>query len=104
VREIGCNGGWTWISTNARDNDMSLKQGPGKLSPADGDIIKGQTDSRNTYPRWAGGALDSLATTAMYKVKLAAADTLVMVGLLEDPVYTPSPTAAAGTGLVTCRT
>jgi|GEM_PF-1695309 len=89
VREIGCNGGWTWISTNARDNDMSLNKALASLSPADGDIIKGQTDYAQYVSSlgWVG-ALDSLATTAMYKVKLAAADTLVMVGLLEDPVYT----------------
>lgn len=90
IRSTNCYTGWNWISLNLfNSNSMEIDSVLSTLSPQQNDFIKNQTDYAQFTPGlgWVG-ALDTLATTEMYKIKLSADDQLEIVGQLEDPVTT----------------
>jgi hypothetical protein len=86
IKEKPLAAGWTWISTNLLDASMAVNDVLASLSPAANDVIKNQTQYAQyaTGTGWVG-SLSALATDEMYKIKLAAADNLVLTGELEDP-------------------
>ncbi len=90
VREISCNQGWTWFSTNLEDQtSMSVNDLLANLNPTTGDLIKNQTEYAQ-YVEGSGwtGSLTEITTDEMFKIKLTTADHLLMSGLLEDPYAT----------------
>ncbi len=90
IRTTECFEGWNWISLNLFDsNSMEIDSVLSTLSPQQNDFIKNQTDYAQFTPGlgWVG-ALDTLTTTEMYKIKLSANDQLELIGQLEDPFTT----------------
>ncbi|TDG36319.1 T9SS type B sorting domain-containing protein [Pedobacter changchengzhani] len=76
--------GWTWISLNVKNSDMSLKKVLASLKPTEGDVIK-TLNSNNVYSQynkklgWAG-SLDSLNVYNSYMIYLAKPDSLRVLG------------------------
>lgn len=81
VQVIELNQGWTWFSLNVLPPSMKVNSVLSSLSPTDGDIIKAQ-DGFSQYSSGYGwfGTLDSLKTGQSYRIKMAGADTLQVLG------------------------
>jgi hypothetical protein len=87
IRDISLATGWTWISTNLLNTgNMDVNSVLSSLNPTPNDLIKNQTQYAQ-YTAGSGwlGSLNSISTDKMYKLKLASADNLTLVGELEDP-------------------
>jgi len=77
--------GWTWFSLNVASPDMSIGNVLKSLKPTQLDYIKNQTVSATYYSGtgWFGD-LTQIDPKEMYKIKLAAADTLIFEGVPVD--------------------
>jgi len=77
--------GWNWFSLNLENPDMSVNSILQFLEPANGDLIKSQTqfDQYVSSYGWVG-TLDTLDNSLMYLMKLAEADTMEMIGYAVD--------------------
>ncbi|MCD4818344.1 MAG: hypothetical protein K8S23_06600 [Candidatus Cloacimonetes bacterium] len=88
VQDIPLNSGWTWFSTNLDLVPNTINDVLGSLSPINADLIKAQTQySQYLTDSWLG-TLSSLNNTSMYKIKMAEAQNLEIIGELRDPVTT----------------
>ncbi|MFH1250479.1 MAG: LamG-like jellyroll fold domain-containing protein [bacterium] len=77
--------GWNWFSLNLENSDMSVNSILQFLEPANGDLIKSQTQFDQFVPNYGWvGTLDTLDNSSMYLIKLARADTLEMIGYAVD--------------------
>jgi hypothetical protein len=85
-----CNAGWTWLSTNMLSADMSCNAVLADLNPADGDLIKSQTEfSQFGGQSWEGGLLD-LDNVSGYMIRLSEVGTVYHSGAVA-PIDTPVP-------------
>jgi gliding motility-associated-like protein len=76
--------GWTWISLNVQNPDMSLKNALASLKPTEGDVIK-TIRNNNTYSQYSktlgwAGTVSSLDLYNSYMIYLSKADTLRILG------------------------
>ena len=74
--------GWTWLSMNTYQADMSINTILSTFSPLSGDLIKSQTEFAQYSTEsnmWVGG-LDSLDHRSTYLLKLGEEDTLTRIG------------------------
>ncbi|MCK5520843.1 MAG: hypothetical protein KAI81_07005, partial [Candidatus Marinimicrobia bacterium] len=91
ISSMGFPKGWSWLSLNLENPDMSLNNLLTNMSPSDGDIIRDQLNfsqfvsEYNNAPvnQWIG-RLDALDNHSMVMIKMAQADTLEMVGYAVD--------------------
>jgi len=78
--------GWTWLSLNTNQTDMSLNNILSSLNPSANDIIKSQADYAQyseVSNMWVGG-LDSLNNQSTYLLSLGDQDTLSTIGYPVD--------------------
>ena len=78
--------GWTWLSMNTYQEDMSINTLLSTFSPNAGDLIKSQTQFSqysSVSNLWVGG-LDTLDNQSTYLLKLDGADTLTRIGYPVD--------------------
>jgi hypothetical protein len=85
-----CSAGWNWLSVNLQSPSMDLDDVLASLDPSDNDIVKSQT----AYAQYVSGTgwmgdLETISTTASFKLNLAQPGELVVTGLPEDPAATP---------------
>ena len=74
--------GWTWLSINTYQADMSINTILSTFSPLSGDLIKSQTEFAQYSAEsniWVGG-LDTLDHRSTYLLKLGEEDTLTRIG------------------------
>jgi gliding motility-associated-like protein len=76
--------GWTWISLNVQNSDMTLPKVLASLKPTEGDLIKTLANN-NTYSQYTKnmgwvGQLNSLNLYNSYMIYLDKADTLRVLG------------------------
>jgi peptidoglycan hydrolase-like protein with peptidoglycan-binding domain len=74
--------GWTWLSMNTYQADMSINTILSTFSPLSGDLIKSQTEFAQYSTEsnmWVGG-LDTLDHRSTYLLKLGEEDTLTRIG------------------------
>ena len=92
VQAIDLNQGWTWISLNVEDADMTIANALAYLSPENGDLIKGQTGF-SQYQNGVGwqGNLQRLEVEESYRIYLNDTQTLRFTGLPVDIFNTPIP-------------
>ena len=85
VTEIGYPEGWTWLSFNTIDEDMSVNTILGDMDASEGDIIKSQ-HGFSIYDPTVGWFPSSFEITHQhaYKLKLENLDTLTRVGFAVD--------------------
>ena len=85
VTEIGYPEGWTWLSFNTIDEDMSVNTILGDMDASEGDIIKSQ-DGFSIYDPTVGWFPSSFEISHQhtYKLKLENLDTLTRVGFAVD--------------------
>ncbi len=96
--EIALREGWTWISFNLDDPNLSSVDATLMGTGTEGDIIKNQsTFDEFSADQWFGTLTVAGGFTQgdMYKVKLAEASTLKIIGSPTDVYATP---VAIGTG------
>lgn len=80
--------GWTWISLNVQQKDMSINKVLKSLKPTAGDLIK-TLSNNNTYSQYSKtmgwvGKLDSVNLYNSYMIYVAKADTLRVLGNFLD--------------------
>ncbi|MCD4818343.1 MAG: hypothetical protein K8S23_06595 [Candidatus Cloacimonetes bacterium] len=85
VQDIPLASGWTWFSTNLDIVPNIINDVLGSLNPVDEDYIKAQTQYAQYLTDSWYGTLTSLSNTAMYKIKMAEAQNLEIIGELRDP-------------------
>ncbi len=92
VMEIELSSGWNWISNNVEASDMSISTVLGGLTPADGDLIKGQTHFCQ-YLAGVGwqGNLSRVETGKSYRIFLNEAENLRLTGAPVDVISTVVP-------------
>ena len=86
VYENALPSGWTWISQNTVDNDMSINYLLSSLSPASDDIIKSQgpyAQYSESSGAWVGN-LDSMSHQKAYLLKISDQDTMATIGYAVD--------------------
>lgn len=76
--------GWTWISLNVQNNDMSLKNVLANLTPTEGDLIK-TLSNNNAYSQYSKtmgwvGVLNDVNLYNSYMIYVAKADTIRILG------------------------
>ncbi|POY34950.1 hypothetical protein C3K47_17765 [Solitalea longa] len=76
--------GWTWISLNVENADMSLKKVLSLLKPTEGDVIK-TLSNNNTFSQYSKklgwvGSLDKVNLYNSYMIYVAKPDTLRVLG------------------------
>lgn len=76
--------GWTWISLNVDNPDMSLKKILSSLRPSEGDLIK-TLSNNNTFSQYSKklgwvGTLDKVSLYNSYMIYVAKPDTLRVLG------------------------
>ncbi|KPK96162.1 hypothetical protein AMJ80_01530 [bacterium SM23_31] len=80
--KIPLSSGWTWFSVNASNDDMTLDNVLAGLTPADGDLIKNQTDFSRYYAGYGWwGDLSNISCKEMYMIKLTSQDSLRFTGV-----------------------
>ncbi len=81
LQTIGLMEGVTWISLGVEAQDMAAQRVLGKLRPAEGDRIQGQT-RYSQYVAGQGwvGTLDTLRAGVLYKVRVADPQPLPFIG------------------------
>jgi hypothetical protein len=78
---LALNKGWTWTSFYVEDGRFNdIKTTFAGLMPQTGDQIKSQNEFTNYENNDWFGSLTTIANNSMYKVKLAAANALVLIG------------------------
>jgi hypothetical protein len=78
---LALNKGWTWTSFYVEDGRFNnIKTTFAGLTLQTGDQIKSQNDFTNYESNDWFGSLTTIANNSMYKVKLAAANALVLIG------------------------
>ena len=88
--KIPLNTGWTWLSVNASNDDMTINNVLDGLTPADGDLIKNQTGFSRYYTGYGWwGDLSEISCKEMYMIKLTSQDSLIFIGVECD--ITPIP-------------
>jgi len=79
------NSGWSWISINVSNPDMSIGTVLGSLSPQEGDYIKSMSESATWYDGFGWfGELTEINPLEMYKIKMNQADELIFEGTTVD--------------------
>ena len=87
TQTIPLSEGWSWISVNVVNDNLSLLEQFKENISTSGIMIK----SRNAFiqePLWIG-TLQEINNSEMYMVKIAAENTLSFFGLPADPATTP---------------
>ncbi|WP_042479895.1 T9SS type B sorting domain-containing protein [Solitalea canadensis] len=84
IQTIPLKKGWTWISLNVENSDMSLKKILSSLKPTEGDIIK-TLSNNNTYSQYSSklgwvGTFDKINLYNSYMIYVAKPDTLRVLG------------------------
>jgi hypothetical protein len=88
VQDIPLVSGWTWFSSTIDYDPNTINDVLSSLSPADDDYIKNPFGYAQYYTDQWVGSLTILRNSSMYKIKLAEAQTLEIIGELENPVLT----------------
>jgi hypothetical protein len=93
VVELG--DGWTWLSLNLTDLDMSVNGVLADLNAAADDVIKSQTEFSTFDPDlgWVGSLTD-LDNVSSYAISLSQVGTLIHEGSAVDPDTLPMPGSA----------
>ncbi|GHT72851.1 hypothetical protein AGMMS50262_02790 [Bacteroidia bacterium] len=87
TQQIPLNNGWSWISTNVKNAEISLLNQFKSNISSSGVMLK----SRNAFiqnPGWIG-TLTEITNDKMYMINTTAAQTLPFTGLPADPTTTP---------------
>lgn len=83
--EIPIVNGWNWVSSNIKNDDMSLNNTLNSASP-NISYIKDQNSFSDYYVGFGWwGSLDSLELTSMYKLVASAQDTISYIGAMVTP-------------------
>ncbi|MES2593003.1 MAG: LamG-like jellyroll fold domain-containing protein [Bacteroidota bacterium] len=88
-RTIPLHQGWNWVSVNVACNDsLNINAFMNSINATTGDIVKGQTAFADfsTTNNWTGSlANQGIKVEKSYRIKVAAADTLIFKGKQIDP-------------------
>ena len=88
IQDIPLVQGWTWFSTNLTLAPDSTNNVLSSLTPVDDDIIKNQQLYAQYFiDQWLG-SLTTMNNVSMYKIKMANAQSLGIIGELIDPFTT----------------
>ena len=93
---VALNAGWTWISINRTPSNTAIDSVLSTVNPANGDIVKSQTEFSlydETSAGWVG-TLSALAAPNAYQIKLTEASMLTVNGVAIDPATTDIAIAA----------
>ena len=94
-RTIPLHEGWNWVSVNVACNDsLNINAFMNSINATTGDIVKGQTAFADfsTANNWTGSlANEGIKVEKSYRIKVAAADTLIFKGKQIDPTTRTIP-------------
>ncbi|MFC1731113.1 SUMF1/EgtB/PvdO family nonheme iron enzyme [candidate division KSB1 bacterium] len=87
---INLNAGWTWFSLYVDPANAAIDSVLKSLTPAQGDIIKSQTQFANYYESYGWyGNLEAIDINEMYMINLSSADLLSVSGTPIDCASNP---------------
>ena len=85
IQDIPLTAGWTWFSTNIDLDPNTINDVLGSLNPAEDDFIKNQDAYAQYFADEWVGTLGVIRNSSMYKINLAEAQILEIIGELKDP-------------------